>query len=46
MSGVLCFVGGAFFGGLLASFLLCALQLHRVNAYEAEIQKLRRLLRG
>lgn len=46
MSGVWYFVGGALFGGLLASFLLCALQLHRVNAYEAEIQKLRRLLRG
>lgn len=46
MSGVLCFVCGALLGGLLASFLLCALQLHRVNAYEAEIQKLRRLLRG
>lgn len=46
MSGVLCFVGGVLLGGLLTSFLLCALQLHRVNAYEAEIQKLRRLLWG
>lgn len=41
MSGVLCFVGGALFGALLTSFLLCALRLHRVNECEAEIRKLR-----
>lgn len=46
MSGVWYFVCGALLGGLLASSLLCALQLHRMNEYEAEIQKLRRLLRG
>lgn len=35
------FLVGLLLGGLITTVLMCCLQLHRVNEYEAEIQRLR-----
>lgn len=38
---ILYVLGGMVLGGCVAFVLLCSLQLHRINKYEAEIRRLR-----
>lgn len=40
MTVFLWFLVGLFIGGLSMTVILCCLQLHRTNEYEAEVQRL------
>ena len=41
MTEFLWFLVGLFIGGIVATLVLCCLQINRINKYEAELQKLR-----
>lgn len=41
MTEFLWFLIGLLLGGIVATLVLCCLQINRINEYEAELQKLR-----
>lgn len=41
MTEFLWFFVGLFIGGIVATLVLCCLQINRINEYEAELRKLR-----
>ena len=41
MAECLWFLAGLIIGGLVATFVLCCLQINRINDYEQEIKNLR-----
>lgn len=41
MTELLFFFIGMILGGLVAFVILCCFQLHRINRYEAQLQKLK-----
>lgn len=42
--GILWFILGMMVGGCMGVLLMCCLSIHRVNKYEAEINRLRRIV--
>ncbi len=41
MTEFLWFLVGLFIGGIVATLVLCCLQINHINEYEAELRKLR-----
>lgn len=41
MTEFLWFLVGLFIGGIVATLVLCCLQINRINKYESELRKLR-----